>query len=311
VNVSDATNRVLAQPRERLVALLAVAGGACVVAGAALPWLSVYDGLDTYSGTAGMNGRLLVTGGSAAVLIGLWYGRRRAAPLRYLMGALGFALAGFTAYLVAELLAVYKQLQGAFLPALGPGVFVAATGALLLLSTLFVEVRPAFSVEPRTRARGDPTATLLISLSVAAGTVHLAVAADHFSEYVLYGVFFVVVGSAQVVWAMLVALAGAARPLLLLSIGNAIVVALWIASRTSGIPLGPNAGNPEPVGYADTLTTAFEVALVACAVWLLLGRRSRPTMPAVLGAIPFLIAPAGALAVLSAVGAVGFLPASG
>jgi hypothetical protein len=280
----------------------------------ALPWLSVYAGLDNYSGTAGANGRLLLAGGASAVLLGLGYARRGLAPLRYLIGALGFALALFSAYLVAELLAVYKELDGALVPALGPGVFVAVGGALLILSTLLINVGAATPLPSsgKARTRGlDPTTAVLVSLSAAAGTVHLAVAADHFAEYFLYGLFFVVAGTAQVVWAILVALTGPSRPLLLLSIGNALVVALWIASRTSGIPLGPNAGAPEPVGYADTLTTAFEGVLVVCAASLLLSRRARSTMPAALAATPLLIAPATALAVLSAVGAIGFLPASG
>jgi hypothetical protein len=303
--------------RDRLIASLALAGGAGVIAGAALPWLSVYHGLDTYSGTAGMNGRLLVAGGSASVLVGLWYGRRRNALLRYLIGALGFGLALFAAYLLAQLLAVDKQLNlhGFFLPALGPGLFTAGGGALLILSTLFVDVGPAAGVRPtvgsKASARLDPTTLLLVSLSAAAGTVHLTVAADHFAEYFLFGLFFIVAGTGQVAWSALVTLAGPTRPLLLLATGNSLVVALWVVSRTSGVPLGPTAGAPEKIGYADTLTTVFEALVVALAVQLLLRRRSPSTGPKALWAMPPLIASTTVLAVLSAVGAIGFLPTSG
>jgi hypothetical protein len=303
--------------RDRLIALLASVGGACVIAGAALPWLSVYHGLDSYSGIAGRNGQLLVAGGSAVVLGGLLYARHGTARLRYLIGAIGFGLALFSGYLLAELLALDKQLNlhGFFLPALGPGLFTAGAGALLVLGTLFVDVAPAAAVRagagPRTGTRLDPTTVVLVSLSAAAGTVHLTVAADHFAEYFLFGLFFILAGSCQVAWAALTALAGPTRPLLLLATGNALVVLLWIVSRTSGVPLGPDAGAPEKIGYADTLTSVCEALLVAYVLRLLIGRRSRAGEHRALWAVPLLIAPATALAVLSSVGAIGFLPASG
>jgi hypothetical protein len=304
---------VTSSPRRSLIALLAAAGGGCAIAGAALPWLTVYHGLDSYSGTAGTNGRLLAAGGAAAALLGLAYRARAAPALRYAIGALGFLLALLSAYLIAQLLSLYQQLHGIFLPALGPGVFVGAVGALLVFATLFVDTEPNGVVLRRGQRTGSgPLTVSLVALSAAAGTIHLTVASDHFAEYFLYGLFFVVVGIAQVAWAVLVAIAGPAERLLTLSLGNALVVLLWIASRTTGVPIGPSAAGPERVGYADVVTTVFEVALVGFAAALLVhrgatsSRRSRA-----LWSVPLLIAPTAALAVLSAVGAIGFLPASG
>jgi hypothetical protein len=300
---------------DRLIALFAVAGGGGVITGAVLPWLSVYYGLDTYNGTAGTNGLLLVAGGAAVVLLGLWYALRRRAGVRYLIAGLGFALALFSAYLLAELLALDKQLHAGFLPALGPGVFVASGGALLILATLFINAGRAVPARSaagtKVAASLDSITVALVSLSAAAGTVHLAVAADHFAEYFLFGLFFIVAGVGQVAWAALVALAGASRTLLLLATGNLLIVALWAVSRTSGIPLGPNAGTPERIGFSDTVTTVFEVLVVVLAARLLLSRRSHWRQARALWAAPLLIASTAALAVLSAVGAVGFLPSSG
>ena len=45
--------------------------------------------------------------------------------------------------------------------------------------------------------------------------------------------------------------------------GNALVIATWIASRTTGIPVVRGPGVPEPVTIMDLVATAFEVALVA------------------------------------------------
>jgi hypothetical protein len=297
----------------KAIAILAGAGGACVVAGATLPWLTVFHGLDSYRGTAGMNGRLLAAGGAAAVLLGLWYVVRGATLVRYAIGGLGFALALFSVYITAQLLSVYKALHGMFLPALGPGVFVATAGALLILSTLLVT--PKATLQPKQRSaelqRLDAQAVTLLSLSAAAGTIHLTVAADHFAEYFLFGLFFVVVGVAQVAWSALVAINGLSRPLLILAIPNALVVGLWILSRTSGVPIGPSSSTPEAVGFADAVTTGFEIVLIGSAVWLLMRRRPLPTMQTrALWALPLTIAPTTVIAVLSAVGAIGFLPAT-
>jgi hypothetical protein len=299
------------------IAVLAVGGGGCSIAGATLPWLTVYAGLDSYNGIAGTNGRLLVAGGAAAALAGLAYGIRPTAWARYAIGGLGFLLALLSAYVLAQLLAVYKQLHGTYAPALGPGVFLAAAGALVIFSTLFVRTEPHARGLGRAyedgRASLAPMSASLVALSAAAGTIHLTVAADHFAEYFLFGLFFVVVGVALVAWAAAVAIAGSANRLLVLSAGNAVVVALWVASRTTGVPLGPSPGVPERVGYADLVTTIFEVLLVVLAVVALRSQRrgSAPTRCAALWSIPVLIAPATALAVLSAVGAIGFLPVSG
>jgi hypothetical protein len=294
--------------RRSLIALLAVAGGGCAIAGAALPWLTVYQGLDSYSGLAGRNGQLLAAGGAAAALLGLVYRVRPSAIVRYLIGWLGFLLALLGGYVVAQLLAVYRQLHGIFLPALGPGAFLGAGGALLVFSTLFVDVEPhrvSFGdTRAAPRAGFGPLTASLVALSGAAGTIHLTVAAGHFGEDVLFGLFFVVAGVAQVAWAAIVAIAGSGDRLLMLSIGNALIVALWVASRTTGVPIGPKPGVPEQVGYADVLTTVFEVALVSLALVLLLRRRATDwRCSPVFWSVPFLIAPLTALAVLSAVGA--------
>ena len=40
---------------------------------------------------------------------------------------------------------------------------------------------------------------------------------------------------------------------------NAAVVAVWIVSRTTGLPVGPSPGTPEPFGGADLAATGFEL----------------------------------------------------
>jgi hypothetical protein len=124
--------------RRRLVGTVAAIGGGSVITGALLPWLTVFSGFQSHAGISGANGRVLAASGATALIVGVWYGVRGRTSLRYAIGVLGFVLAVFSAYLVAQLLAVYRALEGFFLPALGPGVFVAAAGALLMVATLLI-----------------------------------------------------------------------------------------------------------------------------------------------------------------------------
>ncbi|MDP9225864.1 MAG: hypothetical protein M3P18_18890 [Actinomycetota bacterium] len=108
-------------------------------------------------------------------------------------------------------------------------------------------------------------------LSMAAGFIHAAVVRQHLREWWLYGVFFAVSAVAQVVWAS-VALRRPSRRLIVAgAVGNAAVVALWLITRVSGLPVGPEPWTPEAVGFLDVVASLFEILLVAVAVMLLRG----------------------------------------
>ena len=117
----------------------------------------------------------------------------------------------------------------------------------------------------------------LIALSGGAGTIHLAVAAEHYREFAVYGLFFISLGIAQIAWSAFIAIRGLSRPLLLIAaVGNAGIAALWIVSRTSGVPIGPEPWVPESVGFAGIVATVFEVMLVSSAAWRMAGRPRTP-----------------------------------
>jgi hypothetical protein len=63
----------------------------------------------------------------------------------------------------------------------------------------------------------------------------------------------------------IVALAGIA--------GNLAIIAMYVYSRTNGVPFGPHRGVPEEPGIFDMVTTAGEFATVV-ALWAMLGPRS-------------------------------------
>jgi hypothetical protein len=144
-----------------------------------------------------------------------------------------------------------------------------AGGALAPLTGLLARRREG-EARPTGLARTLPLQ--LAMLSTGAAVVHFAVIAQHWDEWWLTGIFFIAVALFQLAWALLVLL----RPSLLVylsgAVVNALVVVTWIVSRTSGVPVGPEAGEAESVGFPDVLATAYEVLLVALVVALV----SRP-----------------------------------
>jgi len=69
-------------------------------------------------------------------------------------------------------------------------------------------------------------------VSVGAALIHFAVIEQHFNEYKLYGWFFLVVASGEMLWAVL-AVAMPSRWLLVAgTAGNALVVVAWVVARS-------------------------------------------------------------------------------
>ena len=100
------------------------------------------------------------------------------------------------------------------------------------------------------------------ALSLLAALIHLWVTPEHFEEWWGYGAFFLVAAAAQVLYAPLV-LVWPTRIVLLGGIaGNLAIVALYLLTRTVGIPLfGPGAGEVEGAGFVDLCATASEVGI--------------------------------------------------
>jgi hypothetical protein len=139
----------------------------------------------------------------------------------------------------------------------------------------------------------------LAALSVGAAVIHFAVTFEHFQEYTLYGVFFLVISWAQLIWpAGLFYRRIPERLWLSLGIaGNAIILAIYIASRTVGLPFGPDLHNAESAGALDVMSCVLEFALiVGCAA--LLWRPSLVSRP---------VRRRGGLAAIGAAGAIPVL----
>ena len=163
--------------------------------------------------------------------------------------------------------------------------------------------------QPRWERTGPPVLSAIAMASIAAGAINIAAAATVGRDSAQNLAFFVVVAVAQLAWGA-VALARAPRWWLALgAMGNLMVVATWVVSRTVGLPVGDYAGIALPVGFPDGLATALEVVTVVGAAALLVrGRgpaRSPARSPGVTVAAALVIGALGLVGVAAQAGAIG------
>jgi|GEM_PF-754702 len=114
----------------------------------------------------------------------------------------------------------------------------------------------------------------IAATSLAAAGMHFAVIGEHFKEYAPFGVFFSLVAWLQALWAVGLVLSPSRWLLTAGLAGNLAVVGVWVVSRTTGLPLGPEPGAAEAASFIDVLSTVLEVLIaVGCGVLL---ARPRP-----------------------------------
>jgi hypothetical protein len=243
-------------PRARAAALMVVAGATL----AGIGELVVSSAYDYHLQSAGMALMDSMRHGTVASVLA----EQQHASLALQVRSVGYAS---VALLVTNLVLV--------------GWVVAARGGRLNLSA------------PRARPAPDPTRpevlrVLLGAALAASAVIHAAVVGEHLSQWPAAGIFFIALAGAELVAAALLVLAGP-RPAILLgavaiSIGPLV---LWAYSRTLGIPFGPGAGTPEPIGLPDLAAFVLETATLLAAATLLANREwlHRPPVPAHLRAL--------------------------
>jgi hypothetical protein len=115
-------------------------------------------------------------------------------------------------------------------------------------------------MNPTTRQQLLSTAALL---SVAAAVIHVWVMPEHFEEWWGYGLFFLIAAIAQALYAIVILRAPTPTLLRVGIIGNVAIIALWVVTRTIGIPVfGPHAGEIEAIGAIDVASKVVEVLLI-------------------------------------------------
>jgi hypothetical protein len=107
------------------------------------------------------------------------------------------------------------------------------------------------------------------AMSASAAAIHLSAAAPHWEATHLFGGAFVVIAIAQIIWALAVSVRPTRRVLISGAVVNAAIVAIWVMSRTTGLPLGPEAGIAEGIGWTDAIATIEELLIVGGVVAIL------------------------------------------
>jgi hypothetical protein len=130
--------------------------------------------------------------------------------------------------------------------------------------------RPVPASGPRADPDRNPARVLFaIALaSLAAGAINIAAATVGRGNTQDLA-FFSVVAAAQLVWGVVTMGQTPRWWLALGAAGNLVVVAIWVVSRTAGLPVGEYAGITLPVGFPDGLATALEAVIVAGAAALM------------------------------------------
>jgi hypothetical protein len=147
------------------------------------------------------------------------------------------------------------------------------------------ETAPAAAPEPAVEApEPSPGSRWLLAACLAgAAVIHAAMAPSHLGESALEGWGFVVSAWAQLALAVAVLLRPSRRVGAAVVAINAVLIAVWVVSRTVGLPFGDHAGHAESVMFVDGVCVALEVVAVivgaALAGWRPLsgmGQRRRP-----------------------------------
>lgn len=159
---------------------------------------------------------------------------------------------------------------GGILPEHDQLMMVVSSLPMLLIATVLLanalDRRWIFGEESRSVGLSVPLTAIAAGLSQGAAAIHFSVIQHHFEEFALFGYAFIGLAGFQAIWAMVHVLRGDARVAMLGAAVNAGAVVIWVVSRTAGLPIGPEPGLPEAVGFADLLATAFEVALIVVLV---------------------------------------------
>jgi len=140
-----------------------------------------------------------------------------------------------------------------------------------------------------------------------AGLVHFSVVREHFAEWWVFGTFFLLVAALQAGWAFLVWRWANTRLLAAGAVLNIGLIALWLVTRTAGLPFGSGASMPEGWGVPDALTAVLELLSVGLIVAIFVRQRqggAETSIPsrratAVLATVTVLVMMSGGVAIAS------------
>lgn len=118
----------------------------------------------------------------------------------------------------------------------------------------------------------------LAGLSLGAAAIHVVAAPPHYVELGDLGAGFLVAAMLQAAWARAILRGASSRTVIAGFAINAAILAVWVVSRTIGLPIGPMAGLAEPVGFPDGAAAIFEGLLLAGLAILVVASRCQTTV---------------------------------
>jgi hypothetical protein len=134
------------------------------------------------------------------------------------------------------------------------------------------------------------TAALLIgALSILTGIIHAGIAANDFQLAPAYTPPIAMIAAFQIGWGALVVRRPSHGALISGVAANALIVAVWIVSRTFGVPIGPQPWVPEPVGVVDLIAAVAGAVVALAASCIALSGRSSAARRVIPNLAPLLL----------------------
>ena len=254
-----------------------------MILGAALPWLVVFNGLTSVPGLS-LDGGLLA--GVMVAVVSVLYvaarhgGARILRPIALVASMAVLADSLYSGWQIAEYVAHPGSTAGLTVPSAGPGPFVMAAGALILI------VAAATAPSRVTSLNKQALVRLLLSLVLlTAASIHLTLTPQHFSESPLLGTGFLLAGIIQLGAAAVVLTRADDRGLNLVLLVSVALIAIYGYAVFVGLPLdsehaadtagGLTLGAGEPVDFKGAVNVIAQIAAIPLA--LVLARYSAVT----------------------------------
>lgn len=112
---------------------------------------------------------------------------------------------------------------------------------------------------------------------VVSGVIHLVVAPGQFRDTATFGLFCVALGVTQLALAVALLRRPDRRTVGCVALASVWVVALWLVTRTTGLPMGPHPWEPMAYGVADVVASCAElVTAIGCFMELWVSLEQRP-----------------------------------
>ena len=126
----------------------------------------------------------------------------------------------------------------------------------------------AATVRAAERTTSESTLVLIGAMLVLAGAIHVVVVPEHLDHWVPFGIAFAVLAALQFALAVVLYRAPTVGRLRFAADLSTAVVLVWILSRTTGLPVGPDAGRAEAAAPIDVAATVAELHVAFSGWWL-------------------------------------------